>query len=298
VTANAGIVPAGADGAINVQARDATDLIIDINGYFGPPDPVPGDLFHPVTPCRVADTRAGQGKTGPFGPPALAAYTPRDIPVMAGGCGIPATATAYSLNFTVVPKGFLGYLITWPAGIAMPNVSTLNAYDGKVTANAAIVPAGTGGGIRVQARDETELIMDINGYFGPPDANPGYEFHPVTPCRVADTRASQGKTGAFGPPALAALTPREIPVREAGCGIPATAAAYAVNFTAVPQGFLGYLITWPAGMAMPNVSTLNAYDGQVTANAAIVPAGWNGEIAVQARDATEVIIDVSGYFGP
>ena len=67
----------------------------------------------------------------------------------------------------MVPKGFLGYLITWPTGISMPNVSTLNAYDGQVTANAGIVPAGTAGAISVQARDATNLIIDVNGYFGP-----------------------------------------------------------------------------------------------------------------------------------
>jgi hypothetical protein len=298
VTANAAIVPAGTGGSISVQARDQTDLIIDINGYFGPPDPTPGYLFHPVTPCRVMDTRADQGKTGPFGAPALAAHTPRTVPILSGGCGIPSTAVAYSFNFTVVPRGFLGYLITWPAGIAMPNVSTLNAFDGQVTANAAIVPAGADGAISVQARDATELIIDINGYFGPPDATPGYEFHAVTPCRLVDTRADEGKTGPFGAPALARYTPREIPIIDGGCGIPHTAAAYSLNFTVVPSGFLGYLITWPAGIAMPIVSTLNAYDGQVTANAAIVPAGAGGAIAAQARDATGLIVDINGYFGP
>jgi hypothetical protein len=281
-----------------VQARDETDVIIDINGYFGPPNPAPGQPFHPITPCRVIDTRNGQGKTGPFGPPSLAAYMPRDIPIVTSGCGVPATAVAYSLNFTVVPQGFLGYLIAWPAGMGMPNVSTLNAYDGQVTANAAIVPAGAGGAISVQARDATDLIADINGYFGPPDGTPGYQFHPVTPCRLVDTRASQGKPAPFGPPAMAPYTPREFPLVSGGCGVPSSVVAYSLNFTVVPQGFLGYLITWPAGIAMPNVSTLNAYDGQVTANAAIVPAGQNWAVSVQTRDATDLIIDVNGYFAP
>jgi hypothetical protein len=126
-----------------------------------------GSGFVPVTPCRVMDTRTDQGKTGPFGPPALEAYTPRDVPVLAAGCGIPSSAVAYSLNFTVVPKGFLGYLAAWPAGTARPNVSTLNAWDGLIAANAAVVPAGAGGAISVLAAADTDLIIDINGYFGP-----------------------------------------------------------------------------------------------------------------------------------
>jgi hypothetical protein len=187
--------------------------------------------------------------------------------------------------------------MTWPVGIGAPTVSTLNAYDGQVTANAAIVPAGTGGAINVQARDETDLIIDINGYFGPPDSIPSYDFHPLTPCRLVDTRPDQGKTGSFGAPALEPKTPRLIPALSSTCSLPATAAAYSLNFTAIPQGFLGYLMTWPAGIPMPTVSTLNAYDGQITANAAIVPAGTGGGIYVQARDATDLIIDINGYFG-
>jgi len=36
VVASAAIVPAGTSGSINVFSSDATDLLIDINGYFAP----------------------------------------------------------------------------------------------------------------------------------------------------------------------------------------------------------------------------------------------------------------------
>ncbi len=77
------------------------------------------------------------------------------------------TASAYSLNFTVVPPagGPAANLTTWPAGgTAMPNVSTLNYY-GSVVANAAIVPAGTNGAINVFVNLPTDVLFDINGYF-------------------------------------------------------------------------------------------------------------------------------------
>jgi uncharacterized repeat protein (TIGR01451 family) len=59
-------------------------------------------LFVPVTPCRVADTR---NPGGPFGGPALAGGSTRSFTISQGGCDIPATAQAYSLNVTVVPDG-------------------------------------------------------------------------------------------------------------------------------------------------------------------------------------------------
>ena len=258
---------------------------------------VAGVEFYPVTPCRVADTRPGAGFTGSSGPPFMGAGTTRAFPVSSSSCGIPATAAAYSLNVTVVPRGYLGYLSIWPTGQALPNVSTLNSYSGTVVANAAIVPAGSGGAISIYVTDATDVLFDINGYFAPPAAS-GLQFYPVTPCRVADTRSGAGKTGAFGPPSMAAGSQRTFPIPAGSCGIPTTAAAYSLNFTAVPKGPLGLLTTWPAGQAQPNVSTLNSYTGTVVANAAIVPAGANGAIAVYTSDATDVLFDINGYFAP
>ena len=124
--------------------------------------------LYPVSPCRVADTRAGEGKSGAFGPPALQAGVARSFALPDSGCGIPATAKAYAMNVTVVPASALGYLSIWPAGSAQPVVSTLNSWDGRIVANAAIVPAGTAGGVSVFVDTGTpNLVLDIFGYFAP-----------------------------------------------------------------------------------------------------------------------------------
>jgi len=296
--ANAAIVPTGANGAITVMSGNPTDLIIDTNGYFAPPNG--SDLaFYPLTPCRIADTRADQGKTGAFGPPSLSSGGIRDFPIQSSACNVSNTAAAYSLNITTVPQGPLPYLSTWPTGEPYPNVSTLNSNDGSVIANAAIVPAGSpNGSIRVLSGGITDLIIDVNGYFGPPGAIGALHFYPVTPCRVADTRTSQRFTGAFGPPSLIPNGTRDFPMTSSACGIPSTAQAFSLNMTVVPQGPLGYLSVWPTGQPYPNVSTLNSPKGTTLANAAIVPAGTNGSITVLAGGATDLIIDINGYFAP
>ncbi|MFN0171533.1 MAG: hypothetical protein ACKV22_34380 [Bryobacteraceae bacterium] len=120
-----------------------------------------------VPPCRVVDTRVGQGKTGAFGPPTMNGGETRQIPIPLGTCGIPSDARAYSLNITVVPAGPLSYLSIWPTGQAQPLVSTLNSFEGRIVANAAVVPAGTNGSINVYVTDKTDVIIDINGYFVP-----------------------------------------------------------------------------------------------------------------------------------
>ena len=251
--------------------------------------PPVGTRFVPVPPCRVADTRR---PAGTFGGPTMTAGSTRTFPIPGSGCGIPVTAQAYSVNVTVVPAGPLSFLTLWPAGEAQPFVSTLNSMDGSVVANAAIVPAGPGGAVNVFVKNQTDVILDINGYF---DLD-GASFYAATPCRVADTRYP---TGQFGGPSMFARQTRDFPIPSGACAIPPTATAYSLNVTAVPQaGFLGYLTAWPTGPSRPPVSTLNSWTGEVTANAAIVPAGTNESISVFATDPTDVILDLNGYFGP
>jgi hypothetical protein len=114
------------------------------------------------------DTRPEQGQTGAFGPPMLAPYATRTFPLSTHPtCKIPPTAAAYSLNFTAIPVTTLDFLSTWPSGGSYPSVSTLNATQGGVVANAAIVPAGTNGGIDVVAGKNTHFLIDVNGYYAP-----------------------------------------------------------------------------------------------------------------------------------
>src|SRR5262249_18040914 len=163
----------------------------------------------------------------------------RTVPVLLSSCGIPGTAAAYSLNMTVVPTGTLNYLTTWPTGTAQPGVSTLNDLTGTIVANAAIVPAGTGGSIDVFATNQTHLVIDVHGYFAPPAAG-GLLFYAVTPCRVVDTRIPTP----FGVWPL--LGQRDFDIALGPCGVPSTT-AYSFNATVVPHGPLSYLTLWSAG---------------------------------------------------
>ncbi|HLJ45818.1 MAG TPA: SBBP repeat-containing protein [Bryobacteraceae bacterium] len=294
VVANAAIVPPGSNGQISVFVSDASDVIIDINGYFAPLGS-PGALaFYPAPPCRVADTRS---PAGPFGGPGMTGGQTRGFTIPNSSCNIPSSAQAYSLNMTVVPPGPLTYLSAWPAGQNQPVVSTLNSFDGRVVANAAIVPAGTGGAIDVYVSNPSDVIIDINGYFAPAGGQGALYFYAASPCRVADTRGN-GFSGQFGSPLLAGQSTRPFVIPASSCAIPSAAQAYSVNMTVVPQGPLNYLTTWPAGVTQPLVSTLNSFLGKVVANAAIVPAGTNGAINVFVTNPTDLIIDVNGYFAP
>jgi uncharacterized repeat protein (TIGR03803 family) len=255
-------------------------------------NPVPSAAqFVPVTPCRLVDTRPPLGN-GPIPGGTAESFT---LPLL-GGCNIPATAVAYSLNVTVVPPGRLGFLTIWPTGEGQPSVSLMNSLDGRIKANAAIVPAGTNGAVSVYVNNTSNVLIDIDGYFAPVSSST-LQFFPLTPCRVVDTRNPNGDLAG---PFLNANQERDFPVLESSC-IPqgANPQAYSFNVTAVPNPAgqrLGFLTIWPKGETRPTVSTLNNLTGTIVANAAIVPAGTNGEVAVYPNNTTDLLIDINGYF--
>jgi hypothetical protein len=284
VKANAAITPAGTNGGVSVFVTNASHVILDIDGYFVPAGTASAALaFYPVTPCRVVDTRNANGS---LGGPSLASNTSRDFPVQSSNCALPSDAKAYSMNVTAIPKGTLGYLTMWPSGQTQPLVSTLNSPTGAVAANGAIVPAGSNGGVSVFVSNPSDVVLDVNGYFAAPSAN-GLSFYTTTPCRVLDTRNS---AGAFNGVLAVA-------VENSSCAPSSTAQAYVLNATVVPTSSLGYLTLWPAGETQPVVSTLNAVDGAVTSNMAIVPT-VNGSIDAFSSNPTQLILDLSSYFAP
>jgi hypothetical protein len=286
--ANAAIVPAGTSGAVSVYVTNTSDVILDIDGYFAPPGSQTYQ-FYPLTPCRLVDTR---GADGDLGGPRLAAQAQRSFPLLESTTCIPTglNPLAYSLNFTVIPnpsRQQLGYLSVWPAGDTQPVVSTLNNPTATVVANAAIVPAGTDGDIDVYAFNTTDLLIDINGYFAAPGTG-GLSLYPAAPCRVLDTRQNHGQ------PFMGEKT---VNVVGSTCAPPSSAQAYVFNATVVPPGSMPYLTLWPDGELRPVASTLNAYDGFITSNMAIVPTN-NGSIDAYAAALTQLLLDISGYFAP
>ena len=288
VKANAAIVPAGVGDGVNIFVTNTTNVLLDINGYFAPVGQSTLAFF-PLTPCRVADTRNANGG---LGGPYLQGGQERDFPVPTSACGIPANAQAYSLNFTAVPYNgqSLDFLTVWPTGEPKPVVSTLNNPTATVVANAGIVAAGTSGQIAVYPSNNTQLVVDVNGYFAP--AGPGgLSLYPETPCRVFDTR-----TVGNGQPFTGMLTP-PVDVTGSPCAVSPAAQAYVFNATVVPAPNLGYLTLWAFGKGQPGVSTLNALDGAITSNMAIVP-GFDGKVDAYASGLTQLILDISSYFAP
>jgi hypothetical protein len=127
------------------------------------------------------------------------------------------------------------------------------------------------------------------------DISPTVGFTAVTPCRVVDTRNAAGP---FGGPALSAHVARTFDIDGGPCSdIPVGVDAYSLSIGAILPPADGFLTAWPTFGPQPTVSQLNFLAGEVTANAAIVPASSNGSIDVLVNvGPTHVYIDINGYF--
>ena len=196
--------------------------------------PSTGLQFVPIAPCRLVDTRQ---PNGPFGGPPILSGTHRTFPVPQGQCGIPADAGAYLFNMTVIPLPQLRYLSVYPTGEDRGVTTTTNSLDGRIKGNSAIVPAGTNAAVDVYASDETNVIIDMFGYFAPPSGS-ALMYFPLTPCRVIDTR---GPDGPLGGPSLFPLRERDFPVLQSPCiphGVDAVAYSSECHLTAARRGQL------------------------------------------------------------
>jgi hypothetical protein len=263
----------------------------------GNPPTASGLYFIPVPPCRLVDTRPSQANTGPFGPPIINAGETRTFFPAQGSCpGVPPSAKAYSFNVTVRPTSTLTYLTIWPSGQAVPDVSTLNAFQGGMVSNAAIVPAGSDGGVNVFVTDQTHLQLDINGYFDSVASGAATAFYSLPPCRIANTT---NPNGTFGGPRLSASASRDFPAATSGC-LPAQAnpVAYSLNVTVLPTGPLDFVEVWPANTPQPpSVVTIGSPSGAILADAALVQgSGSTGAVSVFASSPADLILDVNGYF--
>lgn len=128
-----------------------------------PPPPDTSGSFHTLTPCRVWNTREGDG-------PALTSGETRELDV-GGRCGIPAEAKSLSLNVTVLLPTGQGNLRFGPGGEPLPTASAINFAPGETRANNAILKlAEDGSGVLrvvpfVAGGGTVELILDVNGWF-------------------------------------------------------------------------------------------------------------------------------------
>jgi CSLREA domain-containing protein len=280
-----------------------------------------GLQFYPLSsPVRLLDTRANATigcvkNTGPF-----VNNETRTQAARTACSTIPANATAIIGNITVVPSG-PGFLTLFPSDATQPTVANSNFKAGEVTNNFFTVGLGaTGpdaGAFKIftslfNGGTNSEVIIDVTGYYAPPGAG-GLYYHPL-PAPVRLLQTFPGQTGCFlngsqqliGQNDANANPALDLAVDGRGAGlpspcnsIPADAVVLIGNATTVfpnaPLGF-GYLTIYPSDATRPTVASSNYGNNDIINGPFAVKLGADGKFKVFTFSTTHLVIDISGYY--
>lgn len=135
-------------------------------------------------------------------------------------------------------------------------------------------------------------------------------YTPVTPCRVLDTRTTQGGTGA-----IAANSSKHFKIwgqtsfaaqggSATNCGLTAgnNVAAVAMNFTVVTPAAGGFITAYPFGGALPVAATVNFQVGDIArgdftiAKVTQTGSAATNHLSVFSTSNADVVGDVVGYY--
>jgi len=288
--ANMVVAKLGAAGTIDIfNATGSTQVVVDVEGWFGAEGAPAGSRYTALNPTRILDTRDGTGGIGTaVGPGATVTLA------VAGRGGVPATGvSAVAVNLAVTSPTADGYLTVFPSGTAKPLASSINFGPGKTVANMVMAKLGPAGTVDIfNAAGSTQVIVDVEGWFGAEEALAGSRYTALSPARILDTRDGTGGIGtAVGPGATVTLQ-----VLGRG-GVPLWgAAAVAVNVAVTSPTSDGYLTIYPSDPARPLASSINFAPGQTVANMVVAKVS-DGTIDIfNASGSTHVIVDVEGWF--
>lgn len=233
-----------------------------------------------IAPQRLVDTRSGLG-----GQARLAAGGIVRVPV-AGRPGIPADARAAVANVTLVSPDAPGFATVYPCTAQVPDVSVLNHLTGQTVANNTIAALSAAGELCVYTSAGADVLVDVTGWLGPSGSS---RLVPLGPSRVVDTRSALGGTRRVA----AGSTTRF----DLSAALPPRSTAIALNLTAVTPSQAGFLTAFPCERGRPDTSSVNFAAGETRPNNAVVATG-DGSICVYADTSTDLLIDVTGAFGP
>jgi len=215
--------------------------------------------------------------------------------VGASSLGIAPDATAVVLNVTAVDPSRQMNLTVWPSGLPKPLASNLNVGEGKVVANQVTVKLGAGGGLGSGSvslstnAGDTDVVIDVIGYYVKSRPGDGTELEAIRPVRVLSSRDGIGPyTSPWGP-----AQTRRVPIT----GVPADATSVVLNVTATEATApRSHLRVFPSGLELPLASNLNFEAGVNTPN--LVTVGIrNGSVDIYNQSGSvHVIADVVGYY--
>jgi hypothetical protein len=148
-------------------AGQTADMVFDVTGYYGDD----GDVYTPIAPVRMVDSRIGLGLAS-----GLVANAPREFQVASTSSplvktAVAAGAVAITGNLTITDQTFGWAAYLGPNALTSPTTSTINFSAGQVIANNVTVRLGGSNNADLFATfistsgNTTSVVLDVTGYF-------------------------------------------------------------------------------------------------------------------------------------
>ena len=290
--ANSVVSGVGTDGRVCLFTMVDTDLVVDVNGYFPA-----SSLFASLVPPRLLESRAGPGMAtsdGLFAGLGVRRGGSVTELVVAGRGGIAADASAVVLTVTATQPVGAGFVTVFPCGSLRPLASNVNFVSGATVANMVVSGVGTGGRVCLFTMVDTDLVVDVNGYFPAVSS-----FASLVPARLLESRAGPGMAtvdGFFsGLGVRAGGSVTELNVAGRG-GVAADASAVVLTVTVTKTVAAGFVTVFPCGSPRPFTSNVNFVSGATVANSVVSGVGTGGRVCLFTMVDTDLVVDVNAFF--
>jgi hypothetical protein len=150
--ANLVVTGADAGGEVCVYSSAATDVLVDVFGWFT-------SVFEPVANTRLLDTRVTSGGVGPVAQDSVTRVR------VAGAGPIPAEARSVTATVTAVNAAAAGFMTVYPCDGVQPNTSNSNPTAGSTVANSVFMGLDGTGELCIYSSVATDLLVDVAGWF-------------------------------------------------------------------------------------------------------------------------------------
>lgn len=159
--------------------------------------------YRPLTPCRIVDTRKSGGSLKANEQRSFVAAGTSGFDAqggVAGGCGIPPSASAIQVTITALKATGNGWLRAFPDNVAAPQATFMNySKSFNVTGSGTVTlhtPDVADFAIKNFFRS-TQLLIDVQGFYVPPMAaqvlsNGTLNANATNPRTVAAARTNTG----------------------------------------------------------------------------------------------------------
>ncbi len=231
--------------------------------------PLPTGDFIPVQPQRVLDTTTTTAN--------------QELGFAAAGFGpAPTNAAALDVTVTALSEAKSGSLTVWPCSSPKPSLPNLHYAANKPVSSHVLATFDSSGLTCVQATTNAHVRVDMDGYYSSTSS-----FHAVPIRRLRDTRTGARPAGG-----------RVLTIAVTGNGVPADAAAVALDLTALDGAGAGHLTAFPCGSKAPTSSALEFQRGAAEEQLVVSKVGSHGDVCIRTSAPTHVLVDVTGYYTP